>query len=111
MGVSRGHRDPSHPLVSELRTLAAGVDRVGPADYRACAPTNSREGIAFGMGRRNSFLLLLVLLAHLLDDPLRRTAPSRRLPLVASCRARRRRVPRGVRFVTGARNRTLGTAV
>src|SRR5688572_30139363 len=86
MGRGRCYCSPTYLLVSKLRILLPRVDWPGSVARGRGAKAIAAPGADSRLVRRHSFLLCNLLLAHLFDDPLRRRADGRRLPVTGSWR-------------------------
>src|SRR5918996_181104 len=111
MGRGRCDDPPSDPLVSEFRVLCSRVDRARSAARGGGPMAVAAEGVDPRLGGRNSLLLYDLLLAHLLDDPPRRCADGRRLPLTDSSFTRRRALSRACNDAGRAGDQALGYRV
>ena len=84
MGRGRCDDPPADPLVSEFRVFFSRVDSTRSAARRGGPTAVAAAGANPRLGGGNSLLLYNLLLAHLLDDPLRRSADSRCLRVTDS---------------------------
>lgn len=83
--MGRGGRDcsPADLLVSKLRVVLSRLDRARAAALRRSVKAAAPARVDSRLGRRDSLLLHKLLLADLLDDPLRRRTDRRRVSLIA----------------------------
>src|SRR5687768_17869314 len=86
MGRSRCDDPPADPLVSKFRVLLSRVDRARSAAHGGGAATVAAAGVDPWLDGGDSLLLHDLLLAHLLDDPLRWSASGLRLLVTGSGR-------------------------
>lgn len=84
MGRGRCDDPPADPLVSEFRILLSRVDRTRSAACGDGPTAVAPAGANPGLGGGNSLLLHNLLLAYLLDDPLRGSADGRCLRVTNS---------------------------
>src|SRR5262250_1233935 len=108
MARGSGYGPPADPLISEIRILLPRLDRIGAAARRYRPAAVACAGVHPRLGCGDSLLLRELLLAHLLDDPLRRRPRDCRLRVTAAPYHHRRVLSRVGNDADCAGDQTLG---